>query len=123
MRSGIKTGEFIVIILGGLLGILYSQLWPDRPFPMDTFITLSIWVGARQLEKIVGPADTSGTRFWQTSEFWVAIGGVALTIVEVFLPQRIPDVILTMAWGYIGGRPLVKATRNFSLGGTPPPTT
>ena len=116
MRAGSKTAEFAIIALGGLLGILYSQIWPDRPFPLDTFITLSIWVGARFVEKVVGPADTGGKRFWQTSEFWVMVGGVCLTIVEVFLPHKIPDVILMMAWGYMGGRPVVKATSNFQLG-------
>jgi len=123
MRAGIKTAEFAIIALGGLLGVIYSQLWPEMPFPVDTFITLSIWVGARFAEKIVGPADTNGKRFWQTSEFWVMVGGVLLTIVEVFLPNKIPDIILMTAWGYIGGRPMVKATSGFQLGQRPPAPT
>lgn len=118
MRTGIKTAEFGIIALGGLLGVLYQYLWPDRIFPIDSFITLSVWVGGRFVEKIIGPTDTAGKRYYQTTEFWVAIG---LTVAEAFFADKIPTVVATMIWGYIGGRPLVKATAGFQLGHTPPP--
>lgn len=120
MRNGISSGEFVVVAVAILAAVVQHFFAPGQPFPVNAFITLAVWVGARFAEKVLGPADTVGKRFWQTTEFWIAIG---VTIAEAFFSTFIPPGLTELSWVYIGGRPVVKGTSGFQLGAPVSPPT
>ena len=110
-RAGIKTTEFWVTLIAGLLATAQASIWPDNPFPKESFIAVILWVGARMGQKTLGPTDTAGKRAWQTTDFWLTM---VFSVVSYFIPT-IPPEIFNMVSVYIVGRPLVALAKDFDI--------
>jgi hypothetical protein len=80
MRSGLKTTEFW---LTGLAGLLATFL-PD--FPQESLLAVGSWVAARGVQKGFGLAD--GKRAWLTTEFWLSSGLSAMMIIFPDFPKE-----------------------------------
>lgn len=110
MRPGIKTTEFWLVMIAGILTVLQQQFFPEAPFPAESFVALGLWIAARTTEKIV----TNGTntkRAWQTTEFWLALG---ISIVQYVFPNFPPEMFYS-AVTLIFGRPMVKSFQNLDF--------
>ena len=108
MRSGLKTTEFW---LTGLAGLLATFL-PD--FPQESLLAVGSWVAARGVQKGFGLPD--GKRAWLTTEFWLSTG---LSAVMVIFPDFPKEPLIALI-AYLGSR--IVAKKKPPLVAVPPTT-
>ena len=109
MREGLKSTEGVIGIAAVLFVALQRALWPDSPFPTVEFSILMMWVGARFIEKTIGPTDTNGKRAWQTPGFWIA---TVFSVVKYVFPTALPEGVENFIFLLIGGDTAVRTLAN-----------
>jgi hypothetical protein len=108
MRTGIKTTEFWVGLIGAVLLVIQQQLFPEHPFPAEAFYAFGIWIGARFAEKAFTNGKGVLKRAWKTSEFWVTL---AVSTAKYLFPDLSPEIV-NFVYMYILGRPALKVGKS-----------